>query len=154
MDLLQLTNVERGMLAHCCVDYAKMLIGQGIPYRWGGDNPMTGFDCSGFVVECLQSVGLLAAGEDLTADGLYKRFKDDMVILPKRGSLVLFAKNGKMNHVGLYWKQGLYFTAEGGGSKTGTLEDAVKDNAYLKLRPCSGRKDPVYLDVFKLRDQK
>ena len=30
----------------------------GTPYVWGGDDP-SGFDCSGFVIECLKSAGLL-----------------------------------------------------------------------------------------------
>ena len=31
----------------------------GTPYRWGGDDPILGFDCSGFIVEILKSVGVL-----------------------------------------------------------------------------------------------
>lgn len=45
----------------------------GTPYIWGGDDP-SGFDCSGFVIECLKSVGLLSEKEDYTADGLYHLF--------------------------------------------------------------------------------
>jgi hypothetical protein len=43
----------------------------GLPYRWGGDDPIQGFDCSGLIVEVLQAVGLLPHGSDLTANGLY-----------------------------------------------------------------------------------
>jgi len=28
-------------------------------YLWGGDDPLAGFDCSGFVIEILKSVGIL-----------------------------------------------------------------------------------------------
>ena len=46
----------------------------GRPYRWGGDDPMAGFDCSGFIVEILQSVGLIERREDFTAQGLWELF--------------------------------------------------------------------------------
>ena len=65
----------------------------GTPYVWGGDDP-SGFDCSGFVIECLKSAGLLNESDDFTADGLLKRFKDRVVDKPCEGAL-LFYLNGK-----------------------------------------------------------
>jgi len=41
----------------------------GTPYVWGGDDP-SGFDCSGFVIECLKSAGILNEREDYTAESL------------------------------------------------------------------------------------
>lgn len=64
----------------------------GTPYIWGGDDP-SGFDCSGFVIECLKSVGLLSENEDFTADGLYRKFSD-LVPRPTGGPAVPHLSSG------------------------------------------------------------
>jgi len=111
----------------------------GKPYIWGGDDAVAGWDCSGFVIEILKSVGLLPRSGDWTAEGLYLLFKDKEVTVAKEGCLVFFAKNNKINHVEYVWKNGLTIGASGGGSRTLTREDAIKQNAYIKIRPM--RKD-------------
>ena len=120
----------------------------GKPYIWGGDDIIQGFDCSGFIIELFKSVGILPRKGDWTAETLYVRFKDKIVKKAKEGCLIFFAKNGKINHVEYVWKNGLTIGASGGGSKTLTKEDAIKQNAYVKMRPM--RKD-VYaiVDPFK-----
>ena len=40
--------------AELAVKYAMAFI--GTPYVWGGDDPMGGFDCSGFCIEVLKGV--------------------------------------------------------------------------------------------------
>ena len=52
-------------------EYALSLIGK--PYIWGGSG-YEGFDCSGFVIECLQAFGVLPNG-DWTSQGLLERFE-------------------------------------------------------------------------------
>ena len=124
----------------------------GRPYIWGGDDPMGGFDCSGLVSECLQSVGVLRSRERLWADKLWLRFGDHKIDSPVLGCLVLyFASNSIANHVGIYWRDGLYITAEGGGSETDEIKDAIEQNAFVKVRPVTSRKEPVFLDIFGLR---
>ena len=131
------------------VEIAKMYIGR--PYRWGGDDAMAGFDCSGLVVECLQSVGMLKPNEDLTAHGLFQRCEASLTLTPAPGCLVIYFKDDRAYHIGIYWRDGLYITADGGSSKTLTLEDAIKQNAFIKIRPVDSRPDPQFFDIFSLR---
>lgn len=106
----------------------------GTMYRWGGDDP-SGFDCSGFVIEVLQSVGLLPEGFDGTAQTLHDMFHP--LTFPEIGCLA-FRQNasGKIVHVGLVIDTGgLVIHASGGGSNTLTLDDAIRQNAFIKVRP-------------------
>jgi len=120
----------------------------GRPYRWGGDDAMEGFDCSGLVVECLKSVGMLSGKQDLNANDLFKRYEARFTANPGPGCLVVYFRNGRAYHIGIYWRNGLYITADGGGSKTLTLEDAIKQNAFIKIRPVDSRPDPQYFNIF------
>lgn len=122
----------------------------GLPYIWGGDDPIAGMDCSGMQVEILQSVGLLPAG-DWSAAGLWGVFADREIYPPKPGALVFFANNkGDIVHVEMCIGDGLSIGAAGGGSRTKNTADASMQNAYVKIRPINrGRPIKGYLDPFK-----
>ena len=109
----------------------------GKPYLWGGDDPMAGFDCSGFVIECLKSVGRLPRTGDWTANGLYERFK--VVVISYEGCLVFWENNGRIIHVELCIDDIYAIGFSGGGSDTLTVQDAIKANAYCKVRPFRSR---------------
>jgi len=112
----------------------------GIPYLWGGDSPLEGFDCSGLCVEFLQAAGLMDPGEDATAHGLYLKFKNKQS-LPGAGCLVFWFREGKAIHVEIMVSRSQTLGASGGGSKTKTIAEAIKQNAYVKLRPVNHRGD-------------
>lgn len=122
----------------------------GLPYLWGGNDPIAGIDCSGMQVEILQSVGILPSG-DWSASMLWGRFAAQEIKEPKAGALVFFEdKAGKIVHVEMCIGDGLSIGASGGGSRTKTLEDAILQNAYVKIRPIMrGRLIRGYLDPFK-----
>jgi len=120
------------------VDYAKHFI--GTPYHWGGDDPMEGFDCSGFVVEVLQAVGKLQA-RDYTADDLYAIFKPNVVALGYAGCLAFWLNDaGRAVHVMLLIDNAHVIGASGGGSGTDDLADAIRQNAFVKMRNINYRK--------------
>jgi len=135
--------------AQLAVDYAQRFI--GTPYRWGGDDPMAGFNCSGLANEVLQAVGYQAHGMDYTADGLWRIFQHLEVPHPEPGCLVLWLKNDKAVHVEIAIDGTYAVGASGGGSGTGTIQDAINQNAFIKIRPMSYR-GPVgrrFVDPFK-----
>ena len=113
----------------------------GTPYRWGGDDPMTGFDCSGFVVELLKSVGLIKRNADYTASGLFGLFAKIQEGTRKQpGDLVFWKnKNGAIVHVEMYCGTGVAIGASSGSSKTMTVADAAAQNAFIKIRPIESR---------------
>jgi cell wall-associated NlpC family hydrolase len=124
----------------------------GLPYRWGGDDPMAGFDCSGLVVEGLQAVGVLKHGSDYTADALWNLLTEQhqVVALPRVGALAFFSnKQGQVSHVAICKNTWLMIEAGGGDSSTVDQASAVKQNAFIRIRPIGYRGTPVgYADPF------
>lgn len=126
--------MERRALA---LDYAQRFVGTF--YSWGGDDP-SGFDCSGFMREVLTAVGALARGEpDMTAAALRQRFAGKETV-PRPGALIF--RGSPIVHVemvlAVIGDDVITIGASGGGSKTLTKDDAIKANAFIKLRPWAG----------------
>jgi cell wall-associated NlpC family hydrolase len=107
----------------------------GLPYIWGGDDTLAGFDCSGMCVEILKSSGVLPRKGDWTADGLYRKFKNNKVSGTFAGCLVFWGNDTRMTHVEFIIEPHHTIGASGGGRMTLTWRDAVNQNAYIKVRP-------------------
>ena len=141
-----MSGVPRGILVvhmtrrEFALTVAERLLFQ--PYLWGGDDPLAGFDCSGFVIEVLKSVGILPREGDWTAEGLSNLFLARKVSKLNPGTLVFWPKSADPNAAGhvemVYAVVGNVvhtIGASGGGSKTDSLQDAIKHDAYVKIRP-------------------
>lgn len=122
-------------------DYAMRLV--GLPYRWGGDDTIDGFDCSGLVVELLQAAGKLPHGVDENAQGLHKRFKGKSLSdLPCFGTLAFYGSSlHEITHVAFCLTDTHVLEAGGGGSSTTSKEKAASQNAFVRIRPAKYRKD-------------
>lgn len=102
----------------------------GTFYKWGGDDP-SAFDCSGFAIEILKTVGIFPRGHDAKASELSKKYKP--VYKPYKGCLVFY--DIPIQHVEFCLDGEFAIGASGGGSNTLTPADAIRDNAYIKIRP-------------------
>lgn len=130
------------MKANQMIAYALKFI--GIPYIWGGNHPALGYDCSGFIQEILSSVGLDPKG-DQSAQTLYIILKQGTWkegLQP--GALLFFGKSEHLiTHVALQVDSHHMIEAGGGGSSTRTKEDAIKSNAFIRIRPIANRSDLI-----------
>jgi cell wall-associated NlpC family hydrolase len=88
----------------------------GVPYKWGGTSPSSGFDCSGFTqyVFAKQGVRLprtsyqqAEVGQSITPDW--------SAVAP--GDLVMFEENGRIGHVAIYAGRNriIHSSSSGGG---------------------------------------
>ena len=131
---------RRIRLAHKAVEYLKRWI--GTPYLWAGDD-FAGFDCSGLILEVLKSVGLIRPNVDMTADRLYRWFNHNRTVKPGSGKLVFWftsdIRSNKAIHVEMMIDNDHTIGASGGGSATVTIQDAIKHNAFVKMRPLNYR---------------
>ncbi len=134
-------------------DYAMSMVGK--PYLWGGDDPMGGLDCSGLVIELLKALGA-APEQDMTAQGLFKFFQDRSDFNKQTfGSLAFYGRDVQnISHVAFCLSNRLVVEAGGGGSRITTLSEAIKYNAYVRVRPITYRKDLVFVlrPLYKIID--
>ena len=81
----------------------------GYPYVWGGSNPDTSFDCSGFVSYVLTNSGLVNTGR-LGAQGLYNISTPVSKANAQPGDLIFFVgtyDTPGVSHVGIYVGDGV-----------------------------------------------
>jgi peptidoglycan DL-endopeptidase CwlO len=80
---------------------ARFALGEvGVPYRWGGESPETGFDCSGLVRWAYLRVGVELPHNSYALYGQGRRVPDAKM---EPGDILFFEGLG---HVGLYLGRG------------------------------------------------
>jgi cell wall-associated NlpC family hydrolase len=118
----------------------------GLPYKWGGSNPMDGFDCSGLVQEILMSCGVHPnPKEDFNAQTLFNHFeKNGSYGIQVLGSLAFYGKSVReITHVAFCIDSHRIIEAGGGGHLTLTKTDAAAQNAFVRIRLAKHRSDLV-----------
>jgi cell wall-associated NlpC family hydrolase len=98
----------------------------GTPYRWGGNTPEGGFDCSGlvnYVFHDMAAVQLPRTSRDLAAAGGPKVAVDRLAA----ADLVFFSSGSTVTHVGIYVGEGRFVHAPSTG---GTVRLDHLDGPY------------------------
>ena len=107
----------------------------GVPYRWGGESPRTGFDCSGLTMVVYRINGL-----DLPRSSK-QQYRVGVSIQRhqlQKGDLVFFATRGgsKVSHVGIYTGGNKFLHAPGRGRR---IQTASLSNKYYRDRYVGAR---------------
>lgn len=91
-------EAESGDVRQDVVDYALTFLGN--PYVYGGSDPNTGTDCSGFTSYVLEHAG----GVDMNRSSRSQATQGTQVSAEQMqpGDLVFYANGSRINHVGLY----------------------------------------------------
>ncbi|MEG0243814.1 MAG: C40 family peptidase [Pseudomonas sp.] len=109
----------------------------GTPYRWGGNTPDSGFDCSGLIKYVYRD----AAGISLprsTREMIVMRAPTVDAKALQSGDLVFFATNGgsQVSHAGIYVGEGRFVHAPstGGTVRLDYLSNSYWAKAYLQAK--------------------
>ena len=106
----------------------------GTPYRWGGESPDGGFDCSGqvgYVYRTVLNMDLPRVSRQMVNSGeAVERAK----LAP--GDLVFFGLRGRVNHVGIYVGEGRFLHAPSRGKdvRVDSLATGYWSGRYLQGR--------------------
>jgi len=115
-----------------------------VPCLWGGNNPFTGLDCSGFWLLASRSAGLKVADVDRTAQQIYEYVSIDPAWMeahgPVRGATLFFGKDlHSIDHITIALDNQYMIGAE--GCRPGmTREQAMRADARVKIRPIDDRR--------------
>ncbi len=108
----------------------------GTPYRYGGNTPASGFDCSGligYVFREAAGIVLPRTTRDLGEMSL-PAIKPEAL---RPGDLVLFGRRGRADHAGIFVGEGRFVHAPSSG---GTVRIDALDSVYWKGRLIGGRR--------------
>jgi cell wall-associated NlpC family hydrolase len=116
------------------VDFAETFL--GVPYKYGGTEPKTGFDCSGFIGYVFQHFGIRVPRTSVSFTNAGETVKASHA---KRGDLILFtgsdANSGKVGHMGIITdvrKDDLQFIHSASGNNKGVMISSM--NNYFRER--------------------
>ncbi|VVO04893.1 hypothetical protein PS689_02962 [Pseudomonas fluorescens] len=109
----------------------------GTPYRWGGNTPDSGFDCSGligYVYRDAAGISLPRSTRDMVVMGAPNVHREQL----QSGDLVFFATSGgsQVSHAGIYVGEGrfVHAPATGGTVKLDSLDKPYWQKAYLNAK--------------------
>ena len=109
----------------------------GTPYRWGGNTPDSGFDCSGligYVYRDAAGISLPRSTREMISMRAQNVGKEGL----QTGDLIFFATNGgsQVSHAGIYVGEGrfVHAPATGGTVKLDSLSKAYWQKAYLSAK--------------------
>ncbi|MDQ3495525.1 MAG: C40 family peptidase [Pseudomonadota bacterium] len=111
----------------------------GTPYRWGGNSPDAGFDCSGlvgYVFRTALGIELPRVSRDMANDGV----KVERTALTA-GDLVFFSRRGqRVDHVGIYLGNGQFVHAPRTGKDVmvSELDTGYWSGRFLQARRVAG----------------
>jgi cell wall-associated NlpC family hydrolase len=103
------TAAARAAAGMRVADYARRQI--GVPYRYGGTSPRSGFDCSGLVRYVYAHFGIRLPHSSYAQFGLGRRVSRGHL---RPGDLVFFSGVG---HVGIYVGRGRFIHAPHSGTR-------------------------------------
>lgn len=113
--------------------YAISLV--GTPYRWGGNTPDSGFDCSGLIGHVYKSqAGVLAPRTVAAMTGWGQTVPAAFL---RTGDLVVFMQKGVANHAGIYVGEGRFVHAPSTG---GEVRLDALNSVYWGKQPVSYRR--------------
>lgn len=109
----------------------------GTPYRWGGSNPDSGFDCSGLVGYVFRSalgIELPRVSREMAHDNNAELINDRAALAA--GDLVFFGRKGRVDHVGIYVGEGRFLHAPSTGKdvRVDTLLSGYWGNKFMQAR--------------------
>ena len=100
----------------------------GTPYRWGGNTPTSGFDCSGlvdYVFRTEAGIALPRTSHEMAALDAPTIDRADL----EPGDLLFFGKRHRVNHVAIYVGNGRFVNAPDAG---GTVRLDELDGYYWR----------------------
>jgi cell wall-associated NlpC family hydrolase len=113
--------------------YAISLV--GTPYRWGGNTPESGFDCSGLIGHVYKSRASVQTPRTVAAlTDWGQPVPPDAV---RTGDLVVFVQKGVANHAGIYVGEGRFVHAP---SKGGEVRLDALNSKYWGKQPVTYRR--------------
>ena len=98
----------------------------GTPYRYGGQHPTEGFDCSGLVYYTHGAVGL--AVPRVSRDQ-YRRARKVSLAEAEPGDIIFFSDAAKLSHVAIYLGNGRFVHAPSSGR---TVSEADLNAPYYR----------------------
>lgn len=107
----------------------------GVPYRWGGESPSSGFDCSGLTMVVYRLNGLNLPRSSRQQWKVGRRIDRDRL---QKGDLVFFATSGgsKVSHVGIYTGANKFLHAPGRGRQ---IQFSSLSSKYYRTRYVGAR---------------
>jgi cell wall-associated NlpC family hydrolase len=98
----------------------------GVEYRYGGDHPSEGFDCSGLVYYAYTSNGHAVPR---TSQAQFEAARKIPLAEAAEGDLLFFRDQAKLSHVGIYLGDGRFVHAPSSGD---TVRVANIDAPYYQ----------------------
>jgi len=127
-----LLAARSGDIARELLSYAQSLL--GTRYRWAGEDPVTGFDCSGFTKHVFARFGVTLP-HSAAAQSSYGVPVSRGELVP--GDLLLFRTYGPgIDHAGIYLGDGrfIHASSRGGSVRIDTLAEAYWNSHFVAAR--------------------